>query len=85
MLKHCDLPLYILSGNHDSWYKDVGADIVEDICNALPNATYLGNNQADLNLDGATIRLFHGLDGNSYAISYRLQKLVESKELRPEV
>lgn len=78
MLSLCKLPMYILSGNHDAWYKDVGADIVRDICDAIPNATYLGNNQADIDIDGVTIRLFHGLDGNSYAISYRLQKLIEA-------
>jgi predicted phosphodiesterase len=78
MLSLCKLPMYILSGNHDAWYKDVGADIVRDICDAIPNATYMGNNQADIDIDGVTIRLFHGLDGNSYAISYRLQKLIET-------
>ena len=77
ILSRCKIQMYVLSGNHDAWYKELGADIVKDICDAIPNATYLGNNQADIELDGATIRLFHGLDGNSYAISYRLQKLIE--------
>lgn len=74
-----DLPIYVISGNHDFYYmKSAGADIVQDLCSKVPNMHYLGNNQADINVDDCTIRLFHGLDGNSYALSYRLQKLVES-------
>ena len=74
----CDIPMYLISGNHDSWYSHMGADIVEEICSERPNMTYLGYNQADIDIDGATLRLFHGGDGNSYALSYRLQKLSES-------
>ena len=75
----CKLPVYAISGNHDSFFKEyAGANIVEDICNSVPNMTYLGDNQADMDIDGITIRLFHGGDGSSYALSYRLQKLVES-------
>lgn len=73
------LPIFVISGNHDNYFKEfAGANIVEDICNAVPKMTYLGDNQADLNIDGVMIRLFHGGDGNSYALSYRLQKLIES-------
>lgn len=74
----CKLPVYAISGNHDAWYSSMGANIVEDICEELPNMHYLGFNQADIDIDGATLRLFHGGDGNSYALSYRLQKLAES-------
>lgn len=74
----CDIPIYAISGNHDSWYSSMGADIVEEICSEVPNMTYLGYNQADIDIDGTTIRLFHGGDGNTYALSYRLQKLAES-------
>lgn len=74
----CKLPVYTISGNHDAWYSTMGANIVEDICEELPNMHYLGFNQADIDIDGATLRLFHGGDGNSYALSYRLQKLAES-------
>lgn len=79
VFSHCKQKIYCISGNHDFFFQEyAGADIVEDICNALPNMTYLGNNQADIVIDGAIVRLFHGGDGNSYATSYRLQKLVES-------
>lgn len=73
------IPLYAISGNHDGFFKEfAGANIVEDICNQVPNMTYVGDNQADIDIDGITIRLFHGGDGNSYALSYRLQKIIES-------
>jgi len=56
----------------------VGVKIVEDICNAIPNAVYLGEGEGDLHIKNITIRLFHGLDGaNQYALSYRGQKIIE--------
>lgn len=78
VFSQCDLQVYTISGNHDSWYSSMGADIVEQICSELPNMEYLGYNQADITIGGATIRLFHGTDGSSYSLSYRLQKLSES-------
>lgn len=78
LFRECELPIYIISGNHDAWYTDMGANIVEDICNAIPNMMYLGHDQADILLGHAKVRLFHGGDANSYAHSYRLQKIVES-------
>lgn len=73
------LPVYFIGGNHDRFFSEsTGCDIVEDICDRVPNATYLGNDQADLELGGVRVRLFHGGDGSSYATSYRLQKLCES-------
>ena len=72
------LPVYAISGNHDAWYSSMGADIVEEICSEVPNMTYLGYNQADINISGATIRLFHGTDGGARTLSYRLQLLADS-------
>lgn len=60
------LPVYAISGNHDAWYSSMGANIVEDICSEIPNMHYLGFNQADINIDGAVLRLFHGGDGNCF-------------------
>jgi len=73
-------PMYLISGNHDCWFKKSnGADIVSDVCDMIPNATYLGEHEGNINLDGkGSLKLWHGGDGNSYAISYRLQKVIES-------
>ena len=76
LLGDCPFPLYVISGNHDFWYmKSNGANIVQDICDEI-GATYLGHDEGDINLKGkATLKLWHGLDGSSYALSYRLQKM----------
>ena len=73
-------PSYYIDGNHDRWYvKSSGAWIVKDICDALPNAEFLGSDEGDIYLnDTVKLRLWHGEDGSSYATSYRIQKLVEA-------
>lgn len=79
LFSQSSLPIYCISGNHDYFFhENAGANIVEDICEKVENMTYLGHDQADIDVDGATIRLFHGGDGSSYAVSYRSQKLCES-------
>lgn len=80
VLEQCPAPIYMIDGNHDRWYiKSNGAIIVKDICDALPNATYLGHDEGDIMLkNNISLRLWHGEDGSSYATSYRIQKVVES-------
>jgi len=71
--------MYFISGNHDRWYiKSNGANIVKDIANELPNADFLGHDLGNISVNGSIIELWHGEDGSSYAISYRIQKIVES-------
>lgn len=70
----------MISGNHDLWYaskSNMGALIVKDICEAL-GAEYLGEHEAIININGIRIMLWHGEDGASYALSYRVQKIIES-------
>lgn len=53
--------------------------IVKDIDKQLDNFHFLGHDEGDIMLnDNTTIRLWHGEDGNSYALSYRVQKILES-------
>ena len=75
-----DTEIYAIDGNHDRWFlKSNGALIVSDIADALNNFHFLGHDEGDISLNGdVTIKLWHGEDGNSYSLSYRLQKLVES-------
>jgi predicted phosphodiesterase len=80
-LRRAELPIKAIAGNHDLWYLskgDMGADIVEDICSRVPGAEYLGPQEADIPINGITVRLFHGEDAAAYALSWRLQKLIES-------
>ena len=75
-----DTDIYAVDGNHDRWYlKSNGALIVKDIAVEVPNFYFIGHDEGDISLDGrATLKLWHGEDGSSYALSYRLQKIIES-------
>ena len=75
-----DTDIYAIDGNHDRWFlKSNGAKIVDDIDAVLPNFHFIGHDEGDISLKGkATLKLWHGEDGNSYALSYRLQKILES-------
>lgn len=75
-----DSEVYMIDGNHDRWYiKSAGAVVVKDIADSLPNYHFLGHDEGDISLNGqVTIKLWHGEDGSSYALSYRLQKILES-------
>jgi len=62
-----DRPIYIISGNHDAYFKEyAGANIVKEICNQVENMTYIGHDSADIDVGGCVIRLFHGGDGNCF-------------------
>lgn len=75
-----DTDIYAIDGNHDRWFiKSNGAYVVKDIERRLPNFKFIGHDEGDVSLDGrATLKLWHGEDGNSYALSYRIQKIIES-------
>lgn len=75
-----DTEIYAISGNHDRWYiKSSGANALADISKELKNFHFLGHDEGEISLAGkAVLRLWHGEDGNSYALSYRLQKILES-------
>lgn len=73
----------IISGNHDLWFAskaNMGALIVEDVCQSLLRCEYLGEHEGSVFLNGARADLWHGEDGAAYALSYRIQKIVESIE-----
>ena len=75
-----DSEIYAIDGNHDRWFiKSSGAKIVEDIDKEVSNFNFIGHDEGDISLGAkATLKLWHGEDGNSYALSYRLQKILES-------
>jgi len=69
-----------ISGNHDLWYAskaNMGALIVKDICDSI-GCEYLGEHEAVIMMNGVKVMLWHGEDGASYALSYRIQKIIES-------
>jgi predicted phosphodiesterase len=79
-LKKWGKKMYVIDGNHDRWYVDsAGAIIVQEICEHVKDAEFLGHDEGDISLGGkARLRIWHGSDGDSYAFSYRLQKIIES-------
>lgn len=78
-LKAWDGLVYAIDGNHDRWFqKSNGAAMVEDICeHGGGRWTFLGQDEGKHLVNGVDLRLFHGEDGASYALSYRVQKLVD--------
>ncbi len=73
---------YFITGNHDaSLYKHVGLDIGAAIAKEREDMIYLGRDCAVINLTPeCTLELRHPWDGTSYAVSYKLQKMIEAME-----
>jgi predicted phosphodiesterase len=82
VLKQAPAHIYMIDGNHDRWFiKNSGALIVKDICEQLgpEKVTFMGHDEGDIMINNnIKLRLWHGEDASSYALSYRIQKVVES-------
>lgn len=79
LMSKYEMPIYIISGNHDAYFREyAGADIVKAVAERVDGMEYLGYDSADIDVEGAVVRLWHGGDGNAYALSYRLQKVIEA-------
>lgn len=73
---------YFITGNHDaSLYKHVGYDIGAAIAKDRPDMVYLGRDCAVVNITpNCTLELRHPWDGTAYALSYKIQKMIEGME-----
>lgn len=73
---------HFITGNHDaSIYKQVGFDIGQAIADRRPDMDYLGRDVAVVHLTpNCTLELRHPWDGTAYALSYKMQKMIESME-----
>lgn len=70
---------YFICGNHDTQhFKNGGIDIGKAIGNARSDMIYLGTQQATVIINNCKIRMFHPLDGSSYAYSYSGQKTIDA-------
>lgn len=75
---------YFITGNHDASFKIAAGIPVGKILQELrPDWQFIGEDQADVLLKTPSgrefrVMLMHPGGGSSYAISYRLQKLIES-------
>lgn len=81
LISECPFQVRGIIGNHDEWFSgkaDQGINVGIRLEESLDNFLYLGSMEADQVVENVKIKLFHGNDGGSYAISYRSQKIVES-------
>ncbi len=80
--KRDGITTHFITGNHDaSLYKHVGYDIGRAIAKDRPDMKYLGRDCAVVHLTpNCTLELRHPWDGTAYAISYKIQKMIEAME-----
>lgn len=78
--KRDGITTHFITGNHDhSLIKRAGYDIGITIAKNRPDMKYLGQSGAILNLTpNCTLELRHPIDGTAYAVSYKIQKMVEA-------
>lgn len=68
-----------ISGNHDeSWTTLTGWKIIKEAAKDREDIVFLGSYQGTVSLGNFRIFLYHPDGGQAYAISYKLQKLIES-------
>jgi len=82
LFKLFDCPVFGIDGNHDEWYQkaqNVGVVVGKELEKNVPNYHHLGQMEANVKLrKNISMKLFHPNDGTAYAISYKMQKMMES-------
>ena len=70
---------YIIPGNHDyAFKKQVGYNIVRDVCESRDDLIYRGEEKALFKIKGLLLQMIHPMGGLSYALSYKPQKIMEN-------
>lgn len=76
------MEIFGIDGNHDQWYQkknNAGLIVGQELDSTIPNYNFLGQDEANVELrKGINMKLFHPNDGTAYAISYKMQKMMES-------
>lgn len=71
-----------IDGNHDEWYQkksDQGVVIGAEMERQVPRYHNLGQDEANVKIrPNITMKLIHPGDGTAYALSYKLQKRIET-------
>lgn len=78
--KHDGITTHFITGNHDhSIIKHSGYDIGMSISQQRDDLDYLGQSVAIIQLAPmCTLELRHPIDGTAYALSYKIQKMIEA-------
>lgn len=83
-----NLPTYFITGNHDlDSFIHGGSDVGCAIASKRPDMHYLGQMGAYVYVGRIKIYIVHGMGAPAYALSYKLQKMVEafSTENKPHM
>lgn len=76
----------VISGNHDlSFWKQNGVDLVKAVSRERDDILYAGQLYATIEVNGVKIYVVHPDGGICYSRSYRLQKMIEQMEQRPDI
>jgi UDP-2,3-diacylglucosamine pyrophosphatase LpxH/DNA-binding CsgD family transcriptional regulator len=78
--KRDGIKTYFITGNHDAAYvKLCGLDIGHKIAEKRSDMIYLGYMSSLVSITpNCTLELRHPIDGTAYAISYKIQKMIEA-------
>lgn len=70
---------YFIIGNHEyAAFKKVGKNVGQDICRNRKEFQYVGCMEGRVEINGVIFELFHPTGSGAYALSYKLQKRIES-------
>ncbi len=76
--KYDGITTHLIGGNHDdSHWKLAGVDVCAAVAAERGDIIYHGMHGAYIEIHGVSIYLHHGSRGNSYARSYRSQRMIE--------
>lgn len=80
--KRQGISTHFITGNHDaSMFKKCGVDIGKSIADKREDMEYLGRDCAIVKLTpNCTLELRHPWDGTAYALSYKIQKMIDAME-----
>jgi len=82
LFKLITCPIYGIDGNHDEWFQkkcNQGVVVGVELDRAVKNYHHLGQMEANVKLrSNVNMKLFHPNDGTAYAMSYKMQKMMES-------
>lgn len=70
---------YFIIGNHEyAAFKKVGKNVGQDMCRNRKELQYVGCMEGRVEINGVIFELFHPTGSGAYALSYKLQKRIES-------
>lgn len=70
---------YFIIGNHEyAAFKSVGKNVGQDLCRNRKEFQYVGCMEGRVEINGVVFEMYHPTGSGAYAVSYKLQKRIES-------